>query len=296
MSTLATNRDCIVEQAVLGEIAPALARKGRYLRIAPDGTVSALPGVGAITYNVRVGDSALKWRADHVEPGVSVKNDKEDANAALNLLACVGNAAVLVSGEAKGARGVVTGKHGGIEHVLADFAAEDVERMTIGDKVQVRARGLGLELMEQADVRVLNLGPDLLELMGLEPAGDRLRVPVTHRVPAAVMGSGIGNGDALSGDYDIQLFDQEIVERFGLGTLRLGDVVAVIDADHTYGRIYRGGAVSVGVVVHSCCSQAGHGPGVTTLLTSASGRIEPVIDAGANIANYLKIGTAREGR
>ncbi len=52
-------------------------------------------------------------------------------------------------------------------------------------------------------------------------------------------------------------------------------------------------AVSIGVVVHSCCTQAGHGPGVTTLISSADGAVDPVMDPCANIANYLKIGTAR---
>jgi hypothetical protein len=107
------------------------------------------------------------------------------------------------------------------------------------------------------------------------------------------MGSGIGHADVFTGDYDIQLFDPAVVEKHGLRSLRLGDVVAVLDADHTYGRIYKGGAVSVGVVVHSRCTQAGHGPGLTTLLTSAEGLILPQECAGANIAEYLEIGTAR---
>ena len=84
------------------------------------------PGVGGITYNVRVGDLAVGWMADHVEPGVSIRNkEKEDRfphgpNYALNVLSCVGNEAVVVTGDAKGENGVVTGKHGGIEHVLVD--------------------------------------------------------------------------------------------------------------------------------------------------------------------------------
>jgi hypothetical protein len=293
MSTIETNRDRIVEQAVLGEVAPATRRKDQHWRVGADGRPAALPGSGAITYNVRVGDSALDWEADHVEPGASVRAEKENANTALNLLACVGNTAVVVSGDAKGARGAVTGKHGGIEHVLVDFARDDLERLAIGDKVQVRARGLGLRLLGAPDVHVMNTDPDLLEAMGLSLEDGRVRVPVTHRVPAAIMGSGIGHADVFTGDYDIQLFDPAVVEKHGLRSLRLGDVVAVLDADHTYGRIYKGGAVSVGVVVHSRCTQAGHGPGLTTLLTSAEGLILPQECAGANIAEYLEIGTAR---
>ncbi|MEE8146770.1 MAG: hypothetical protein V3T24_04140, partial [Longimicrobiales bacterium] len=67
------------------------------------------------------------------------------------------------------------------------------------------------------------------------------------------------------------------------------DIVAIMDADHTYGRVYRTGAVSIGVVVHSRSWTAGHGPGVTTLFTSKEGNIETVIDRRANLAELLRI-------
>jgi len=73
--------------------------------------------------------------------------------------------------------------------------------------------------------------------------------------------------------------------------LRLGDLVAILDADHSYGRIYKQGAVSVGIVVHTNCITAGHGPGVTTLMTSPSGKIIPKVDANANISSILKLRT-----
>jgi len=296
MKTLATNRDRIIEQSVLGEVSPPRVGKGGQWRVSADGVPCALPGVGGITYNYKVGDSALDWEADHVEPGVSVRTENEEANNALNLLSCVGNTATVISGDAKGERGVVTGKHGGIEHVLVDFAQDTLERMAVGDKVQVRARGLGLKLVGAPEVTVLNLDPDLLERMGIEPSGDRLRVPVTHRVPAALMGSGLGQQQTMTGDYDVQMFDEKTVRENGLEDLRIGDIVAIMDHDHAYGRVYKTGAVSIGIVVHSRCVQAGHGPGVTTLLCSRLGRIVPVIDAGANIARYLKIGTERRRR
>ena len=69
--------------------------------------------------------------------------------------------------------------------------------------------------------------------------------------------------------------------------VRLGDLVAIVDADHSYGWIYRKGAMSVSIVTHSDCITAGHGPGTTTLFTSKTGAIEPLIDADANIAKIL---------
>ena len=67
--------------------------------------------------------------------------------------------------------------------------------------------------------------------------------------------------------------------------------MAILDHDNRFGRAYRQGAVSVGVVVHSDCMRAGHGPGVTTLMTCASPLIEPVLDPAANLADLLGIGT-----
>ncbi|MFA7397480.1 MAG: DUF4438 domain-containing protein, partial [Candidatus Bathyarchaeia archaeon] len=71
--------------------------------------------------------------------------------------------------------------------------------------------------------------------------------------------------------------------------LRLGDIVAIIDADHSFGRIFHQGAISVGVVVHTNCFSAGHGPGVTTIMSSTEGKIVPQINSKANIASLLKL-------
>ena len=62
-----------------------------------------------------------------------------------------------------------------------------------------------------------------------------------------------------------------------------------MNADHSYGRIYKTGAVSIGIVVHTVSVIAGHGPGVTTLMTSPNGKIKPVINPDANIAKILKL-------
>jgi hypothetical protein len=138
-------------------------------------------------------------------------------------------------------------------------------------------------------VKAINVGPELLDGMDLTVEDDRLRVPVTHEVPARVMGSGLGADNVHHGDYDIQMFDESTVEEFNLESLRLGDVVAIRDADHTYGRIYREGAVSIGTVVHSRSIISGHGPGVSTLFTSANGSIEPVKDEDSILKRWLDL-------
>lgn len=291
---LRTNVDRLVKISVVGEVASPVFGRALY-RISAEGTPVVLPGVGGITYNVRVGDLACGWEADHVEPGVSIENKEKDprfgrgANTALNVLSCVGNEALVVTGDAKGAKGVVTGKHGGIEHVLVDFQPEVFEKLMLGDKVLVKAFGVGLKLLGHPDVKVMNLDPHFLEALDPKPNGDKLEIPVTHLIPAAIMGSGLGANQTYSGDYDIQLFDENVRKQYGLDDLRLGDLVAIIDADHSYGRVYKQGAVSVGIVVHSNCVSSGHGPGVTTLFTSSTGKIIPKIDAKANVAPILKL-------
>lgn len=223
-----------------------------------------------------------------MEPGVSVKNrDSDDANMALNVLACVGNEAIVASGDAKGAKGVVTGKHGGIEHVLIDFPMEIMEKLLIGDKILIKAFGVGLEFPDYPDIKIMNIDPRFLYAIGPKAMVDEIEVPVTHIIPASIMGSGLGVDQKYSGDYDIQLFDPSLVKEYGLDDLRLGDIVAIQDADNSYGRTYLKGAISIGIVVHTDCVISGHGPGVTTLLTSKNGRILPRIDSDANIAKIL---------
>ncbi len=290
---LKTNAEKLIKISVMGEIASPTIRN--VYNISATGKLQVLPGVGGITYNLRVGDPAVGWEADHVEPAVSLENKENDsrsgqaANTAFNVLSCVGNQAVVVSGDGKGDKGVVTGKHGGIEHVLADFSPQVLEKLLVGDRVLVKAYGVGLKLTDYPDIKVLNMDPALLTAWDPQPNGDKLQVPVTHIVPAAIMGSGLGANQVNSGDYDIQLFDQGIIDQYSLNTLRLGDLVAIIDADHSFGRIYRQGAISVGVVVHTNCFAAGHGPGVTTLMTSSEGKIVPQLSPKANIASLLKL-------
>jgi hypothetical protein len=294
---LKTNVEKLIKLSVMGEVASPTIRN--IYSVSPYGTPTVLPSVGGITYNLRVGDPACGWMADHVEPGVSAENKENDQrsgtapNTAFNVLSCVGNQAVVASGDAKGDVGVVTGKHGGIEHVLIDFPAETLEKLLIGDRILVKSFGVGLKLVDFPEVKVMNMDPRLLEALDPTENKGSLEVPVARMVPAAIMGSGLGANQVYSGDYDIQMFDEKVVEQYELGSLRLGDLVAIIDADHSFGRIYRQGAVSVGVVVHTDCVSAGHGPGVTTLFTSASGKIIPKLSPKANIASLLKLRTEK---
>ena len=294
---LRTNKDKLVMISIQGRVSYPV-RRAAYT-VTYDGQSVVVPGVGGITYNIKVGDCAFGWEADHVEPGVStvVNEEKRDAppNYAYNILACAGNQARVINGDAKGALGVVTGHHGGIEHVLIDFAQEALEKLCIGDKILIKAYGQGLKSLDYPEIKIYNLDPSLLEKMNIKEIGDgNINVPVTCEIPAKLMGSGLGSASVASGDYDITTADKKMVEKYKLNRIRFGDIVAISDADNSYGRSYREGAVSVGIVVHSDCVIAGHGPGVATLLTSTTSKIKFHIDTDANIANYLNIGTKRK--
>jgi len=281
-----------VKISVIGEVVSPVIGTGIY-RVGANGDLHILPGTGGITYNIRVGDSAIGWMGDHVEPGVSVENRVPDSrfpqgqSRALNVLSCIGNEALVVKGDAKGEKGVVVGKHGGIEHVMVDFQPEVMEKLVIEDRIMIKAYGQGLQLLDLPEVKLFNVSPEFLEALDPEIKGGKLHVPVTHKVPAAIMGSGLGRDNVASGDYDITMFCEDTCEEHGLNDLRLGDLVAIMDSDQSYGRIYRRGSVSIGIVTHSNSYIAGHGPGVTTLFTSTKGLIEPVVSDDANIAKIM---------
>jgi hypothetical protein len=283
---LKTNSQRLVQIAVAGQV--AFARSFGW-EVAQDGRPFTLPSVGGIAYNVKIGDLASGFEADHVEPGVSIRRKDDKENAGLNTLACVGNVATVVSGDAKGAKGFVTGKHGGIEHVLVWFDQDTLEKLGPEDNIQIRSWGTGLALEELPDIKIKNLDPELLAKMDLQIKDGVLEVPVVTTVPAYLMGSGMGSATAHRGDYDIMTADPKAYKQFGLDRLRFGDLVLLQDCDTTYGRGYLEGAITVGVVVHSDCLLAGHGPGVTTLFTCKTPKIRGIKSEKANIGYWLGI-------
>ncbi len=295
---LKLNLEKLVKVAVGGEVASPLLR--REYQVSHEGKAETLPSIGGITYNVKVGDLAAGWIGDHIEPGVSTYNKEgkdgriSPENYGYNILACIGNEAILISGRAKGAKGLVTGMHGGVEHVLIDFPDKVLEKIVYGDKVQITAFGLGLAIANLPGVKIFNLDPSLLLKINPRVANGTIKMPVAVKVPPYLMGSGLGYGPTSAGDYDITMADEKTNKKFGLDKLRFGDLVAIEDHDNFFGRTYRPGAITIGVVVHSDCVIAGHGPGVTTIMTARGGEIEPVLNKNANIGYYLKIGRWRK--
>ena len=149
----------------------------------------------------------------------------EHPNVSLQFFSCTGNKAIIISGEAKDAEGVVIGSHGGSEHVIVDFPKSVKEKMSYDDKIIIHSKGQGLKLNDHPEIMLYNLDPMLLEKMSIKEEKGCLNVPVTTLVPAACMGSGVGSAHAASGDYDIMTSDTETIKRYGLNKIRFGDIV-----------------------------------------------------------------------
>jgi hypothetical protein len=283
------NEDKLVTVSVMGHIVhpsfPGLPAEP--YRLASDGTPFLLPTYGGIVYNVSVGNSAFGWMADCVHPGVSVAFPNDLGNRGLNIFACVGNEAVVMSGEGKGLRGVVTGKSGRFsEHVIIHFPKADRLKFAINDKIVIRARGVGMAFDALPDIKMKSLSPILLKALEPESAGGKIRVPVVAKVPAHLVGAGAGL-TSEGGSIHIQTTDRKEVAAKGLDQLRLGDIVALEDYDSRYQHGYLRGAVGIAVIGQTDGPRAGYGPGMTLLMTDVGGRIEPVVRPNVNLVDLL---------
>jgi hypothetical protein len=281
----ATNAGRLVRQVLSGEVWPALADRHGY-RVGPDGQPFLLPGMGGVTLGVHCGDPATGYASDHLEPGASIRHRDPAANMALQFLTCVGNQVRVAGGPAAGALGHVIGQHA---YVLVDFAETDAASLASGDPVTVVACGQGLALADHREITVKNCDPELLARMpgGTRPDG-RLEVHVAARVPAEAIGAGAGMLSEYA-NTDLMGAYQGLGEDLSLGLegLRIGDIVALQDADHRYGRGYRPGYLTIGVISTGQCMLFGHGPGPSTLLSGPSEAFWLVDDPDANLGSWL---------
>jgi hypothetical protein len=277
-----TNAGRLLTQILVGEVWPPLSDRHGY-RVDPDGRPFLLPGMGGVTLGIHCGDPATGYAGDHVEPGLSVRHRDSRSNYALQYLSCIGNTVEIDSGPARGATGFVIGQHA---YVLVDMEDESMRHVTTGDRVSVFAIGQGLTLRDHTDIGVKNCSPVLLEtLAGGTGTDGRLDVHVSRFIPPEAIGAGSGmaseyaNTD-LMGAY-AGMGDQLSL---GLESLRIGDVVAMVDQDHRFGRAYRPGFTSIGVLSTGSCLLFGHGPGPSTIMSGPTDAFNIIVDDRANIA------------
>jgi hypothetical protein len=284
MSDLSFETAGLVEMAVTGQVSQPAMRPNGYVHW-PDGRADVLPGMYGITYNARVGDRAFGWAGDHVEPGVSIANADEKADFALHYLTCIGNEATVVSGLAKGASGIVTGEHA---RLLVDFEPDVLERMTVGDTVQIRAVGRGIRLAGFPTIAFKKTSPSLARANGLREENGQVICPVAMELPARIMGSG-AELNAEFVDQDLMSGDRALMADLGIDRMRLGDLIAIRDVDHRYGRSFRPGWVAICLCIHGDSVMTGHGPGILTLITGPAEKLGFTVETGANIARTLNI-------
>jgi hypothetical protein len=267
---LVHNGDRLVRTRLLGFVAPAAANQV----VDHAGRLVVRPGQGGVVLGVGVGDPADPWASDHLEPGASLVHPDPAANHGLQAFSCLGNAATVVSGPASGARGVVAGKHGA---TLVAFAPADLARIAPGDSIVIDGLGVGLAIEGEVDVALHSCSPDLLERLVRRMADGRLRVRVAATLPAETAAAGLGM-DVARFNIDLQVDAPAVAEISA--ELRFGDVVAVLDQDHRFGRQVRAGWIVIGVIAHGHSVGGGHGLGMVSLLSGPAARF--VLDTAAD--------------
>lgn len=287
---LNTNQADLVAVSVAGSIAhpgfPGLPAEP--YRLASDGTPFLLPTYGGIVYNVSVGDRAFGWAADCIHPGISIRQAEDTRNRGLNVFACVGNRAKVMTGQAVGTVGVVTGKSGRFsEQVIVHFPKDARAKMAVGDQIVIRSEGVGMVLTDHPDVVLKAMAPNLLAAMPVR-SGANMEFGVVAKIPAHLAGAGLGL-TSEGGSLHMQSTDKAELAALGLDGLRLGDLVALMDTDSRFNHGYLRGAVAIGVVCATDGPRAGYGPGICVIATAPAGQLGCFIDQGANIADLLGV-------
>ena len=174
-------------------------------------------------------------------------------------------------------------------YVLVDMAEAAMRRVTTGDQVTVYAVGQGLKLADHPDITVKNCSPALLAGLsgGTGPDG-RLAVHVAARIPVDAIGAGTGMASEYA-NTDLMGAYAGLGEDLSLGLegLRIGDIVVLPDQDHRFGRAYREGWTTIGVISTGSCLLFGHGPGPSTIMTGPTEAFRLVDDPQSNLASVL---------
>ncbi len=274
---MAINTARLVTTRLKAQIQPASANTV----VRPDGVFVTLPGQGGVVTGIKLGDIAGRWAGDHVEPGVSLGHADPAAYHAIRFLSCVGNSVEVLGGSAGGARGIVFGKHGA---VLAMFAPEVVSQLAPGDSISIDAQGIGLADADFPEVTFHSCSPALYAAMAEKSDHNLLRINVAAVLPSHAAAAGIGMPAAMF-NMDLHTSSPPIAEM--AKGLRFGDLVAVMDQDHRFGRQHRKGWAMVGIVSHGTATGGGHGLGLMTLLTAPMDRLKFIISDKAQLANLL---------
>lgn len=278
---LATNAERLPVVRLLGTVTPPSAP---YAVTDPEGRQGFLPGSGGVALNAMVGDRALVWVSDHLEPGASLALPEPAANRALQILSCIGNDAFVATGSARGGRGVVIGKHG---VTIVAFAPPVLAQLAPGDQIAIDARGVGLAIEGIPDVHLHSTSSDFLPTFAWR-AGDRVAVRVVAELASEYGAAGMGF-EASWANLDLETHDEHLTVAGHLDQFRFGDLVLLHGHDHRYVRCHDRNWSTVGVIAHGASVAGGHGLGFSTLLSAPRPLLVAHHDADANLVNLLNL-------
>ncbi len=197
-------------------------------------------GIGGINYNLQLGDKIFGWaNGDRATVGVAAEGLGEGGFATAWLHHTgIGNEVKVLTGSAKGEKGVIVGKFSNM--VLLHFDAAALDKLAIGDTIQAKARSTGLAINGFDDVHPHGVDPMLIEKMGIRNIDGKLEVPVVMEIPGELAGQGSG-GSSLSGHWHVQTCYPPDIKKHHLDELRFGDLVLLKDIQTDYGKgFYRG--------------------------------------------------------
>ena len=284
-----TNEDLLVNVSVMGSVCQPNFQglPAEPYRLDSDGNPFLLPTWGSVVHNVSVGDSAFGWEADCIHPGVSIKYSNEAGNRGLNILSCVGKEAVIMNGDAKNAKGFVTGKSGRFsEQVIIHFPKKIREKISINDRILIKSIGVGFKINNYKNIFCKSLSPKLFNKMNIKISKNIMNIPVTHIIPEHLIGAGSGL-TSESGSLHIQTTDSVEMKKYKLNNLKLGDIIYIENYDSSYQHGFLRNAWAVGIIGQTNGPRAGYGPGITILMSSKSNNAKPKLEAKANIVNYV---------
>ena len=145
----------------------------------------------------------------------------------------------------KGEKGYVIGRHSGVEHVMVHMKnPEALDRLMIGDAFRIRAHGAGMVIEGFEELCIDCIDPDLLEKFASINDEGKIEVPVAGKIPAVLMGSGIGM-KSYRGDYDMITQDRALIEKLGV---KAGDCLYFGDSGTDMKTGKAAGMTTVGVL------------------------------------------------
>ena len=281
---LKTNEKKLIKMSIGGYVTQPSFKNPGYIPD-NDGNSVILPGMYGVVNNVKVGDKAFGWKGDHIEPGISIDSENINEHFALHYLVCTGNKAIVRSGEAKGKTGIVTGEHA---RNLIQFEQNILEKICVGDQIDIITHGRGLKLLDFPEIEIKKIDPNLLKSMNFKVENKKLIVDVAIELPIKIMGSGAElNSEYV--DQDLMSGDRSLMKKLKIDERKLGDLIVINHADHSWGRSYKKDHVSIALCIHGDSVMTGHGPGIMTIMTGTKKNLDWRINKKANLKNILKI-------